>query len=286
MIFNLFILITSLNLVQAQYKEHIENVLNGIEIDNAKKIVSEISYENQNNPEVIFLMALIEEDGEKSIEYYIDLYKKFPHYEYADYSIMKIGEFYYAAGLYTQSSNWLKKMVLYYPRSQYLDGAISLFLNSLIIIGNKDTAIFYARVFDRQFPKLNINDKVALIVDEIDSAEDKNTINMNQSIMNQVSDVLDQVKDIIKEPSEVLNDDRLIINSFKLQFGAFSSLENAEKKVNTLSQLGYKAKVEKFPNKNLNYVRLSGFENRLEAEKIRKYIMKEYGIESIIISPK
>ena len=72
--------------------------------------------------------------------------------------MMKVAEYFYSVGLYIQAAEWLKKMPIYYSRSEHIERAVKLFLNSLIVSGHKDTAIFYSRVFTKQFPSLNVDD--------------------------------------------------------------------------------------------------------------------------------
>ena len=81
-----------------------------------------------------------------TLRYYKKLYTIDPNHEYADNAAMKIGEYYYSKGLYVQAADWLKKMPIYYPRSEKAEDAVDLFLKSLIIAGKKDTAMFYLKI--------------------------------------------------------------------------------------------------------------------------------------------
>ena len=99
-----------------------------------------------DNPVYLYLRGLIEVDGSKSIEYYKKLYNLNPRHEFADDAAMKIGEYYYSIGYYIQASEWLKKMPVYYPRSNRSTDAVDLFIKSLIISGKQDTAMFYLNI--------------------------------------------------------------------------------------------------------------------------------------------
>ena len=48
-----------------------------------------------------------------------------------------------------QSSEWYKKIPLEHPNSNYINKSISYFLNSLMIIGEIDSAKFYTNKFKK-----------------------------------------------------------------------------------------------------------------------------------------
>ena len=120
-------------------------------IDSYEKIVP-------NHPVYLYLRGLAETDGEKSVEFYKKLYSIDPNHEYADNAAMKIGEYYYSKGLYVKSADWLKKIPVYYPRSEQSENGVDLFLKSLIIAGKKDTAMFYLKIIKNQIPDIVINE--------------------------------------------------------------------------------------------------------------------------------
>ena len=137
----------------------IQDVLHGSR-DSAEKALPTIEQEYPNNPSVMYLKGLLETDGEEAMAFFSNLYNTHPTSDYGDDAVMKVAEYYYVAGLYVQAADWLKKMPIYYSRSDHIERAVKLFLNSLIVSGLKDTAIFYSRVFERQFPELNVEGKI------------------------------------------------------------------------------------------------------------------------------
>ena len=119
----------------------------------------------------MYLKGLLENDGEKAMTIFSKLYNTHPTSDYGDDAVMKVSEYYYAAGLYIQAANWLKKMPIYYSRSEHIDRAVKLFLNSLIVSGHKDTAIFYSRVFKRQFPQLDVDGKINELLHDFEESD-------------------------------------------------------------------------------------------------------------------
>ena len=67
----------------------------------------------------MFLKGLLETDGEESMVFFSNLYKTHPTSDYGDDAVMKVAEYYYAGGLYVQSAYRLKKMPIYYSRSDH-----------------------------------------------------------------------------------------------------------------------------------------------------------------------
>ena len=100
---------------------------------------------------------MIESDGEKSKDYFLDYFSKYPDNQYADICAVKIAEYYYSKGYYVKSGGWYKKIPDYYPNSKHLNKSISYFLNSLIIVGESDSARYYAKQFKEYKKYLRIN---------------------------------------------------------------------------------------------------------------------------------
>ena len=72
------------------------------------------------DPGVIYIKALMTQNGKNSIETYKEIIKKHPNTKYAPYAAMKIGEYFYARGLYTQASRLLKNIPIKLFHNVYL----------------------------------------------------------------------------------------------------------------------------------------------------------------------
>ena len=168
-----------------------------------------------DHPVYMYLRGLIEIDGDKAVEYYKRLYSSNPNHEYADNATMKIGEYYYSKGLYVQAADWLKKMPIYYPRSDRVNYAVDLFLKSLIIAGKKDTAMFYLKIIKNQIPNIHINDEYN---------EMFNMIDIGGIVPDNIPEVLGQ--------------------SFYLQIGVYKEYNNARKVRDVLNLKGFDARIK------------------------------------------
>ena len=56
------------------------------------------------------MKAVLTDDGESALEQYKYILKNFPKTKYAPDAAMKIGEYFYARGLYTQCASLLKNI--------------------------------------------------------------------------------------------------------------------------------------------------------------------------------
>ena len=158
----------------------IQEVLSGSK-DSAAIYLPMIETQYPNNPNMLFLKALMEPNGEEAMQIFVKLYNNHPTSEYGDDAVMKIAEYYYASGLYVQSAGWLKNMPLYYRRSEHIERALKLFLNSLIVSGHRDTAIFYSRVFTKQFPSLDVDGKINNLLDDYEKSNQSLVVDLKQS---------------------------------------------------------------------------------------------------------
>ena len=262
----------------------IEQVLNGSS-DSASIYLPTMEQRYPNNPSLLYLKGLLESNGEEAMKVFVTLYNNHPTSVYGDDAVMKVAEYFYAAGLYVQSTEWLKKMPIYYSRSEHIERAVKLFLNSLIVSGLKDTAIFYSRVFERQFPELNVDGKIKSLLLEFKES-DKAKGNSN--------DIVQNFTDFNKVESNQPIKDKIISNQddisapFSLQSGAFSSEINATSQRTELVISGFRARVKELykSDKTLYAVRIGYFNNREDALKVGAQIKTKLDLDTIIIKNK
>ncbi|MAX60766.1 MAG: hypothetical protein CML93_03240 [Rhodobiaceae bacterium] len=204
-----------------------------------------------NNPGVIYIKALMTQDGKTSINIYNDIIKKYPDTRYAPYAAMKIGEYFYARGLYTQASRLLKNIPIKYPRFADIQRATNLMINSFNAIGEADSARYYGLIIKSMFPKVDIG---------IDDLNEKNK-------------PLSQVFEFNKKR-------RADLGPYVVQMGAFSTQENARRLKFQISQLGYDVSVNNIESngKRLFAVRVNRYKTKKQAEKIGKDIKAKIGV--------
>ena len=237
----------------SELKSYIDKIENG-DMDVPYKLIDSYEKITPNHPVYLYLRGLTEVDGDKSMEFYKRLYTLDPNHEYADNAAMKIGEYYYSKGLYVQAADWLRKMPVYYPRSEQSQNAVDLFLKSLIIAGKKDTAMFYLKIIKNQIPDIIINEDYIQMLNE---------------------------KEIKETP---INIPEILGNSFYLQIGVYKDYRNARKVRDVLNLKGFDAKIEhiKLNGKRMYIVVEGRYPTVKIAENTGKNIKKSLSYESIV----
>ena len=264
---------------QKQLDMLIHDVLSGSK-DSAAIYLPVIEKQYPNNPNMLFLKGLMETNGEEAMEIFVKLYSNHPTSDYGDDAVMKVSEYYYASGLYVQSAEWLKKMPLFYSRSEHIERAIKLFMNSLIVSGNKDTAIFYSKVFKRQFPSLDVDEKINNLLEDYKNSQkiSKKSIDID-SVNKQTTS-----RTAKSAPSAISKIDK---NSkkYSLQSGAFGLKKNAENQKIFLKSMGFDARIAELyrQTKTLYIVRIGYYESKQEAEDTAKTIKSTLDLSTIII---
>ncbi len=234
----------------------------------AEELLPTLVVEYPNNPEVMFLQGLLEMNGEKAKDHFKTVYDTHPNSDYGDDAVMKVAEYYYTTGYYIQSADWLKKMPLYYPRSSHIERAVKLFLNSLIVSGSKDTALFYSKVFKRRFPKMDIDAKLSDVLASFEANTQKNKSQF----------VIEPVKEVVS------NEDK----QFSLQIGAFGKVDNAKSRKKMLVNSGFNPRIDQVEsNGNILFaVREGHYSDKESAKKIGKQIKARLGLNTIVVKNK
>ena len=235
----------------------------------------------------MYLKGLMENNGEEAMVIFSKLYNAHPASEYGDDAVMKVSEYYYAEGMYVKAANWLKKMPIYYSRSEHIERAVKLFLNSLIVSGHKDTAVFYSRVFKRQFPSLDVDGKINDLLQDFEKSDQekksaKEFAPKFSTPENTPVGIMDET------PPIVTIDTNNTSGIYSLQTGAYSVMENAESQKINLIIAGFSARINELykSNRTLYAVRIGHYDSKKEAQKVGAQIKAKLGINTIVITNK
>ncbi len=101
---------------------YLKAIENG-DLVSAKDALLELKEKNPNDPSVMFLDAVLKENGQEAIVIYQDLVDNHPKSKYADASLYRIFSYYYALGLYETAQEKLKQLKTSYPSSPYIQVA-------------------------------------------------------------------------------------------------------------------------------------------------------------------
>ena len=292
-------IISSYILPQELVDQCIERVLQG-DLSMASERLPEYMLKYPNHPGVIYLSALLEIDGDIAKEKFSQIYSDHKGSKYSDNSIIKVSEYYYTAGLYLQSAEWLKKIPQYYSKSEYLEKSIKLFINSLVIADNTDSAVYYSKIFKKQYPAIKLEEVIVEVKEDYEKTESITSTKLSKknsskksdskSILNEkgntgskgskniivkIQDLLDKVKSDISSP----------INEYSLQIGAFGKKSNAEYQKQILLDGGYASRIESVNSNGilLYIVRVGYFSSQEGAKAEQKSIQSRLAINSIVI---
>ncbi len=118
----LFFIIPIFSAVFAQEADVVPYLIN-IEKGKEEEVLAklpELLKEYPNSSNVLFLKAVLTENGQQAVAIYNEIIKKYPQSKYADASLYRIYTYYYALGMYSAAKTFLNKLKKDYPSSPYI----------------------------------------------------------------------------------------------------------------------------------------------------------------------
>ena len=224
-----------------------------------KEQLPELISKFPNDPDVLFLKALLTQDGMSALEQFGNLLDKYPKSKYAPDAAIKIGEYFFARGLYSQASSYLSKVLTEYPNYPDVQRVIDLMVNSFQAIGEEDSSRYYIYLYKSMYPGLDISEYGLREM----------TSNYNPRI-----------------PNNELSSKQ---KHFLVQIGAFSTKANAQRLKLQVSQIGFNVIVRPIETNGrlFHAVRVVGFSSKKSAEKAGMSIKKKLGIDyRVLYRPK
>ena len=216
------------------------------ELDGVRDNLPELMSKYPSDPGVLFLKAVLTDDGESAVKQYKYIVKNYPKSIYAPDAAMRIGEYFYARGLYTQCASLLKNIPMKYPRYPQIQRLTDLMVNSFNAIGEADFKILCFN-----------NKKYAPAIET--SFENKD-------------DKLSQVFSFRKKTESM--------GPYVEQIGAFSSKENAKRLKLQVNQLGHDVSINEVKSNEKTFfaVRVNRYSSKRKAEEIGKDIKSKLGV--------
>ncbi len=93
------------------------------EINTARQMLKSFKESEPKNPNVLFLDAVLTDNGEDALFKYRQVFKKFPKSKYADASVYRIFSYYFALGIYKKAESYKQLLLSKYPHSPYVKAA-------------------------------------------------------------------------------------------------------------------------------------------------------------------
>jgi tetratricopeptide (TPR) repeat protein len=229
-----------------------------------------------NEAGVYYIEALVNQDGESSISQFKKIINNFPNSEFAAKSEMKIGEYFFARGLYSQASIQLKKVIYKYVDAKDHQRALDLMINSYMATGQEDSAKVALKMIKQLYPSL-IFDKYGIVLIDKFSREVK-LVRLNSE------EITKKIKSRKKKKRKPLPKD--LIKPWVIQVGAFGKYENANRLKKQIQGNGYSAEVHAVNSNGnrLHAVRIVRFISKKDAEKIGKGLKKKFGLDFRVLN--
>ena len=211
--------------------------------------INEIDLKYSNQPEYLFLSALVDSDGESALQKCKDFYTKYPSHIYADNAVFEVGSYFYTKGYYIKSSQWYKKIPIHYHDSELLNQSLDMFFKTLEISNSSDSVNYYKNIFSKLYPIVE-NDKI--------SKEYISTLDQKEKRYDQ---------------------------KYTIQIGAFKEYPRAESRLYMLREIGFGVVIEEtmIDNEPFFVIREGQYSTRKSAEKIASRIKARTGIKCMII---
>jgi tetratricopeptide (TPR) repeat protein len=115
----LFVLVKPLDAQGKDIVPYLKLIENG-QKDSVQKILPELIKDFPNDPSVIFLQAVLTENGQDAVPMFNRVVSDFPNSKYADASVYRLYSYYFSLGLYNTAGTFLDKLKKEYPKSPYI----------------------------------------------------------------------------------------------------------------------------------------------------------------------
>ena len=220
------------------------------QINSVKEKLPELISKYPNNAGVIYLQALLTKDGMKSLDLYKMVIEKFPKSSFSDDASVKLGEYFYARGLYSQACRSLSQFPRKHPRFYDMQRVIDLLVGSFQAVGQNDSAQYYLSIYQGMFPYLDV-EKYGI---------NSSTVNAQYSKNKKYS---------TKQ------------SPYVIQIGAFSNLTNANRLKLQANQIGHKVEIVQIQtnDRTLNAVRIIRYNSKTVAEKVGQNVKRKLGVD-------
>ena len=220
------------------------------QIRSVKEKLPELISKYPNNAGVIYLQALLTKDGIKSTELYNLIIKKFPKSSYADDAMVKLGEYFYARGLYSQACKQLAQFPRRRPRFYDMQRVIDILISSFQAVGQSDSARYYLSIYQGMYPYLDVQ-----------------KYGIKPSTVNNI------------QPEKKKHN--LKAAPYVIQIGAFNSIKNANRLKLQANQIGHEVEIIKVEtnDRTLNAVRIVRYQSKNAAEKVGQSVKRKLGVD-------
>jgi outer membrane protein assembly factor BamD (BamD/ComL family) len=215
----------------------------------------------QNNPELAYLSAALEENGEAAVIAYQNFLAKYPEHALADNAFRRLIEYQFTMGLYLTTIKSVRELLKRYPHSDQISQSVQYLLSSFVVVNQKDSANFYFDYYQKRYPDMDFS-----------------FYSYRPGPQYIISEA---------EPTTILDSSAggTNLQKYSVQVGVFSSTANALAMRDRLLLKGYQATVAKRVTANGTFlaVRVGSFETGEAAKKFGDKLKATQNLDFIIV---
>ena len=245
-------------------------------MDEVKENLPELLNRYPNEAGVYLLQAMVNENGDDSLIQFRNIIEKFPESEFASLAAMKIGEYLFSRGLYSQAGVQFKIVLFKYPQGDNHQRAMDLMVNSYFATGEEDSAKVALRTMKQLYPSLNYTNY------NIEGLN--NNPREARLIKLDPNEISSRIKSAKAKRKVMLPQKKP--KPWVVQVGAFGKYENANRLKKQLQGHGFATEVHTVDSngKRLHAVRIVRYETKESAEVIGQKIKKNFGLDFRVIN--
>ncbi|MBN1479405.1 SPOR domain-containing protein [candidate division KSB1 bacterium] len=131
----------------------------GIDVAELEKLFDQENYEqlkkalqsstatSEDDPSILFFRGFLQENPEAAVGDYLRVADEFPNSKYADFSLFRLGQYYYFKANYVEARRFFSRLILNYRQSELRDDAQYLYCQCIMAAGKTDSAKLFLKAF-------------------------------------------------------------------------------------------------------------------------------------------
>ncbi len=268
----------SFTLIKAQNVDLYLALLERGRIQEVQDNLPELLSRYPDNPGIQYLQALVTEDGDFSLTLYKALREKYPESPYAAESALKIGEYLFARGLYSQASIQFKNFLFRYPDAKHHQRAMDLMVNAYFATGENDSAGAALKKLRQIYPGLNYE---PYSIKELDTGGHAAKLVKLDPVR-----TAERIKASKPKSAKRIIVPRPVLKPWVVQVGAFGKYFNAQRLQKLLQVGGYQVEIHEVNSdgRRLHAVRVVRYSSRGEAQTTGRKLKGKYGLDFRVIN--
>ncbi len=245
--------------------------------DSAEIVLSEMSYAYPGNPGVRYARAIMQTDALIAAGLYKDIIRNHKNSRYVAGSLMHLGEYYFAQGLYVQSREFFLKLIRNYPDYPEIVNAVNLTLRAGLASRQMDRVYGDLAEILKLFPDRAFDIPAELDLTRIPGQSRQTVVGRNASPSPAPLRSLGEGAPKATQGT---------VGKYTLQAGAFGNYDNARRLADQIESIGYSTTIKERPsnNKTLYLIWVGDYATKTAAISVADMLEAALGIQSFPVA--